>query len=195
VGYVLCVSLVCTILVSLNINTRLDIDEDDDEDSNIPHTPMPRRGSFVCFGAHVAPEYSSIPLQSGTNTRTSNLPSVKIISQKNLKHGLVPNTTEEKAAKPAQSMHIEVSRAPGLTGSGSDTWWSSADQASDSLIPIPTSSISVSLINETATVVDNKNEKGNPELTRQDFPSSLIKPERCVRPRNQSQIKPRSISL
>jgi len=190
VGYVLLASLVCTILVSLNIGTRLDnIDEDDDEDNSTPHSPMPRR-SFVFFGRREAPEYSSIPLQSCTNNRTSNLPSVKIISQKKWEKGLAPKTTEEKGAKPAKSMYMEVSRALGLTGSASDTYLSSADQASDSLIPIRTSSVSVCLINKTESVVDNKNVEGNPDLTRQDFPSSLNKPERCKRPR-----KRRSISL
>jgi len=194
VGYVLLSSLVCTILVSVNVATRLDIiDDDDDEDNNIPHSPMSRRGSFVFFGRRAAPVYSSIPLQSSTNTRTSHCPSVKIISQKKLEKGLAPNTMEERAVKPAQSGYIEVSSALGLTDTFSDTCLSSADQASDSLISILHSSLSVCLINETASVVNNKKMEGNPDLTRQDLPSSLRKS--ASRPRNQSQVKPRSISL
>jgi len=194
VGYVLLSSLVCTIYVSVNVDTRLDItDEDDDEDNNIPHSPLPRRGSFVFFGRRVAPVYSSIPLQSSTNTQVRHCPSVKIISQKKLEKGLAPNTMEERAVKSAQSGYIEVSSALGLTDTVSDTCLSSADQGSDSLISILHSSLSVCLINETTSVANNKKMGGNPDLTRQDLPSSLRKS--ASRMRNQSQVKPRSISL
>jgi len=198
VGYVLLSSLVCTIYVSVNVDTRLDItDEDDDEDNNIPHSPLPRRGSFVFFGRRVAPVYSSIPLQSSTNTEIRHCPSVKIISQKKLEQGLAPKTTKERAAEPAQSVCIEVSSARDLTDSVSDTCLFSAHQGSDSLIPIRPSSLTLCLNNETLSVVDNKEVEDNSDLTRQDFPSSLIKPERCIRirTRNQLQTKPRSISL
>jgi len=197
VGYVLLSSLICTIYVSVNVDTRLDItNEDDDEDNNIPHSPMPRRGSFVFFGRRAAPAYSSIPLQSSTNTQIRHCPSVKIISQKKLEQGLAPNTTKERAGEPAPSVCIEISSALDLTDSVSDTCLYSADQGSDSLIPIRPS-LSLCLNNKAMSVVDNKKVEDNSDLTRQDFPSSLIKPERCIRirTRNQLQTKPRSISL
>jgi len=186
VGYVLTTLLVCNILVSLNVGRRADIVDDDGEDDNTPHTPMPQRGSFVFFDEPIAPVHSSIPLQSQTNTLTNQSASLTITSRHKLKLGLAPNYSG-RSAEPEQSLC--------LTGSVSDTYLSSHDQASDSLIRIPSPTLSVRLTNEKASVVDNKEVEGKPDLTRQGFPSPQIKHERYTRMRNHFQNKPRGIAV
>jgi len=153
VGYVLFTSLVCTILVSFNIGTSMNSEESEDEDTNTPHTPMPKRGNFVFCNGCIASVSSSVLLQSPTSTRICQAPSVKILSQEKLELGLARNTTEDRAVKPPQSVCGDVSSAFGLSGSVSNsTRLSFSDQASDSLIPIDTSTLSVRLITEAALV-------------------------------------------
>jgi len=194
VGYVFFTLLVCTILVSLNISRGTDIVQDDDEDNNNPHSPMPQRGSFVFFDAPIAPDHSSITLQSQTNALTYQSASLTISSRKKLELGLAPNHTE-RAANPEKSVYPEVSSAFGLTGSVSDTCLSSHDQASDSLIRIPSPTLSVCVTDEKASVVDNKKAEGNPDLTRQGFTSPQRKHKRCTRMSNHLQNKPRGIAI